>query len=302
MLFLIGKKLGIKTKNLSHAEQEKIKKYFLEEYVSKGYVSHSFPFGYFDSIMKNGLTPNVKQKDEQLQDFEIIQDIFTKKGVVAPLGGYPYYNGSLIYYEYNFTNVFQHTIDSPEWFCWFTSSCHTSSYHKEVEVIPYVLREEKACRKNVEDLCSNASLNQEEKDKVVDFYMKNYEKLKSPTLMVALIPKEFFKKNKIEETVTSNLDLINTILYVFNDGAKQYREHQGNVYYETIPKEWLKITTLPNIKQFIKVDKYKRETKEQLFNKEANMNILKQLRENQNMIDENKREIIKKLQEMYEEV
>ena len=32
------------------------------------------------------------------------------------------------------------------------------------------------------------------------------------------------------------------------------------------------------------------------------MNILKQLRENQNMIDENKREIIKKLQETYEEV
>ena len=73
---LIGKKLGIKTKNLSHVEQEKIKKYFLEEYVSKGYVSHSFPFGYFDSIMKNGLTPNANPKDEQLQDFEIIQDIF----------------------------------------------------------------------------------------------------------------------------------------------------------------------------------------------------------------------------------
>ena len=38
-----------------------------------------------------------------------------EKGIAAPLGGYPYYGGSGIYYEHDFTKVFQHAINSPEW-------------------------------------------------------------------------------------------------------------------------------------------------------------------------------------------
>ena len=292
---VIGRKLGIKAKNPSQADREKIKIYFLEEFVAQGYVSHSFPAGYFDSIIKNGLTSSVEQREERPQDFETIQELFMKKGVMAPLGGYPYYNGSGLYYEYNLTNTFQHAIDSPEWFCWFTSSDHTTSYHQEVEVIPYILRSEKDCRKNVEDLCSNAGLDAEERDKVLDFYTENYEKFSSPTLMVAFISKELLKKNKIEEAVPNNLDLIDTIIYIFRDGAKQYKEHQGNVYHGTIPKEYLKITTLPDISQFIQVEKYKRETKEHLLDPKANQEILKQVKENQNRVAPKMKEQIEKI-------
>jgi hypothetical protein len=73
-----------------------------------------------------------------------------------------------------------------------------------------------------------------------EFYVENYEKYKSPTLNVGLIPKSYFNKDKKEEVVPAGLGLIETISYVMNDGAKQYEEHVGNVSYKTIPPEQIK--------------------------------------------------------------
>lgn len=75
---VIGRKLGIKAKNPSQADREKIKIYFLEEFVAQGYVSHSFPAGYFDSIIKNGLTVNDTirmYKKGKIKMYKIVHDI-----------------------------------------------------------------------------------------------------------------------------------------------------------------------------------------------------------------------------------
>ena len=113
-------------------------------------------------------------------EIEEIQNMFVSKGVVTPMGGYPYYGGNGIYYEHDFTKMFWHVIDSPEWFCWFTSSDHSTAYHKDIEVSPYILRSENDCRINVEDLCRNAGLNIDETKKVLDFYHNYYNKFSSP--------------------------------------------------------------------------------------------------------------------------
>lgn len=62
-----------------------------------------------------------------------IQNIFMSKGIVSPMDGYPNYGSSGIYYEHDFTKVFQHVIDSPEWFNTFTSSDHITSYPKKLK-------------------------------------------------------------------------------------------------------------------------------------------------------------------------
>ncbi len=282
---IIGMKMGIDlNKKISVEDIERVKNHFLQEYISNGYVSHSFPDAYYESIMKNGLISSTKLRNDKPLEIQEIQDIFMKKGVVAPMGGYPYYGGSGIYYEQEFTKMFWHSIDSPEWFKWFTSSDHFTTYHNNIETSPYILRSEKDCRRNIDDLCRNAELDDNDTKKVVNFYQKQYAKFMSPKLNVALISKKTVGKDNIREAVPQNMDLFSTISYVLNDGAHQYSEHKGNVYNGVIPPTELNISVIPNASIYIKSDNYSRETKEHLTNPDSNLAFLQIAEENKNRL------------------
>lgn len=281
---VIASKLGINKQNISQKDMERIKNYFLQEFVVNGYVSHSFPDAYYESIMTNGLISSINLRQDKPLEVQEIQDIFMDKGVVAPMGGYPYYGGSGIYYEYDFTKMFRHAIDSPEWFNWFTSSDHITNYHDSVEVSPYILRSEPDCRNNVDDLCLNAGLNEFETQKVVDFYKKYYSKFSSPKLNVALIPKRVIGKDIIFNVLPNDMNLFSTISYVLNDGSRQYTEHNGNVYEGTIFSNQFGISVIPNASSFISAKKYDRESQEHLIKPENNLAVLQAVDENRNRL------------------
>lgn len=278
---VIATKIGIDiNKEITQEDMTRVKNYFLQEYVTNGYVSHSFPEAYIKPITDNGLIGSTEQRQDKPHDIQEIQNIFMSKGIASPLGGYPYYEGSGIYYEHDFTKVFQHAVDSPEWFNWFTSSDHTTTYHSDIETQPYILRDEENCRRNVNDLCQNAELSSEETKNVLDFYTKTYDKFSSPKLNVALISKKLLRKNDISKAVPSDMDLFSTMTYVLKDGAKQYIEHQGNVYTGTISPENFRVSIIPNAYKYIKAEQYSRETKEHLANPQSNLAILKKAEEN----------------------
>ena len=278
---VIANKIGIDVnKEITQEDMTRVKNYFLQEYVVNGYVTHSFPETYINSIMTDGLIGTTEERKDKPQQIQEIQDIFMSKGIAAPLGGYPYYEGSGIYYEHDFTKTFQHAVDSPEWFTWFTSSDHTTAYHSNIETSPYILRNEEYCRRNVNDLCQNAELSVEETKSVVDFYIQTYDKFRSPKLNVALIPKKILGKDDISKVVPSDMDLFSTMTYVLRDGAKQYVEHQGNVYTGTISPEKFKVSVIPAASQYIKAEQYSRETKEHLTNPQSNLSILKNAADN----------------------
>lgn len=278
---VIANKIGIDVKKeITQEDITRVKNYFLQEYVVNGYVTHSFPEAYINSIMNDGLIGTTEERKDKPLEIQEIQYIFMSKGITAPLGGYPYYEGSGIYYEHDFTKVFQHAVDSPEWFTWFTSSDHTTTYHSDIETSPYILRNEEYCRRNVNDLCQNAELSLEETKKVIDFYTKTYDKFSSPKLNVALISKKMLGKNTISNVVPSDMDLFSTITYVLKDGARQYEEHKGNVYNGTISPENFKISVIPNASKYIKAEQYSRETREHLINPQSNLAILKNAEDN----------------------
>lgn len=272
--YIIAQKLQIDTtKEVSIHDQEKIKNYFLKEYVVNGYVSHSFPDVYKHSILEQGLIANPIDRGTSSNEIQEIQELFMSKGIAGPLGGYPYYGGSGIYYEHDFTKVFQHAINSPEWFNFFTSSDHSKGF-QSLEQSPYILRDENACRRNIMDLCSNAELTLEETEKVVKFYSETYKKFSSPTLNVGLISKQVVGKSDIEKTVPRDLGLIDTIVYTMNDNAKQYIEHTGNVSHETILPENIKVTNIPTANKLMYVTGYSRETKEHLTDLDLNLAMI----------------------------
>lgn len=274
----IALKLGFDIQNeLTQNESNQIKQYFVNEYVTNGYVSHSFPEAYRESIMTNGLVAKTDGRGHNLDMTEKIQKMFMEKGVIAPLGGFPFYSGSGIYYEHDFTKVFFHAIHSPEWFKWFTSSDHLKS-SADISTTPYVLRDEEACRRNVMDLCSNAGLNTEESNMVMQFYQENYAKFESPVLNVGLISKKTVDKDTLE--IPDDLDLLDTITFVLNDNAHQYIEHKGNVAYETITPEQIKLTHIPDLITYMHAPEYSRETKEHLLDPEENLKRLEQIEDN----------------------
>lgn len=275
---VIANKIGIDiNQEITQGDKNKIKDYFLREYVENGYVAHSFPDAYKQFINENGLVGIIDEKKDKPRDIVEIQKIFMSKGIATPLGGYPYYDGAGVYFEHDFSKVFMHSIDSPEWFKWFTSSDHTTAHHSNIETSPYVLREEKYCRRNIEDLCQNAELSSEEELKVLKFYQESYEKFKSSKLNVALISKKFLGKNMISEAVPANLDLFDTIKFVLRDGALQYVEHVGNVYSGIIPPSEVKITEIPPASEYLNAFNYLRETKEQVTDLQTNINLYKKI-------------------------
>lgn len=280
---IIAKKIGIDvSKQVTEEDMLKVKNYFLQEYVENGYVTHSFPDAYTNSVMTDGLISTTLKRKDKLNEIQEIQDIFMSKGVVAPLGGYPYYEGSGIYFEHDFAKTFCHSVYSPEWFAWFTSSDHTSAYQSNVNVSPYILRDEKYCRRNVEDLCQNADLTPEETKKVVDFYTLTYDKYSSSKLNVALIPKKVLGKSDASKVAPLDMDLLSTITFVLKDGAKQYVEHQGNVWYETISADKFKVSVIPSPSKYMYAEQYLKETKEHLTDYQSNLRILATAENNKN--------------------
>ena len=298
--YVIASRLWIDTsREFSDVETNKIKNYFLNEYVVNGYVSHSFPDVYKESIMNKGLVPSVSGRGESNFAFQEIQEIFMKKGIAAPLGGYPYYGGSGIYYEHDFTKVFQHAINSPEWFNWFTSSNHLKGF-QSIECSPYILRDEQACRRNIIDLCINAQLSEDESKKVMMFYLENYKKFASSTLNVGLIPKRVVGKNDISKSVKPNLGLYETIISVMNDSENQYKEHVGNVCNDVILPQNIKLSHIPDASKFISVSGYVRESKDNLTNPYENLNILLRARDNSSKMNDRMYEMVEKTCEFLE--
>ena len=298
--FVIASKLGIDaSKELSKEDTESIKSFYLREFIQNGYVTHSFPEAYSESIMTNGLIADPNSRSKTSGEEQWVQETFMNKGVAAPIGGYPYYGGTGIYYEHDYSKIFQHAIYSPEWFSWFTSADHLLSF-QSIENAPYILRDQNACKRNVLDLCSNAGLSENETNRVVAFYQQNYDKFSSPKLNVGLISKKLVGKDDISKAVTDNLGLIETIIYTMRDKALEYTEHQGNVYYDTISPSNILFTNIPEANKYIRVESYNRESKEHLTNPKNNYAIIRRAIKNSTRMNPKMAENVMKMKEMLE--
>lgn len=94
--FVIASKLGIDaSKELSKEDTESIKSFYLREFIQNGYVTHSFPEAYSESIMTNGLIADPNSRSKTSGEEQWVQETFMNKGVAAPIGGYPYYGGTV---------------------------------------------------------------------------------------------------------------------------------------------------------------------------------------------------------------
>ena len=261
----IAKRLGI-NKNIDELTKEekiKIKDDFIFNYVTDGFVIHSFHSALLNSIKEKGLSSGERIWD----DSEImgLGNIFFEKGAYGALGGYNYYNGQGLYFEHNYRKLYSHAIYSPEWFNFFTSSNHLTGF-PDIDRAPFILKNYDACKQNVLDLCNNVGIKDNlQIDSIIKIFNKYFKMFESKNIMVALIPKRVVKKDTVNQEVLNNKNLLETIIYLIDDINNEYKEHFGNVWNGNIPSNKFYIVNLPILEKFITIDNFIRETKDELF-------------------------------------
>ena len=279
----IANYLGI---TATEENSKKIQEYFLEKYNKNWFVYHSFPSAYFESISGSWLQAKNENKSDNTtyDDIERIQKIFTSHWIFTALWWAWIYGWKGIYFDHKQWNIYPHAIFWPERFCFFTSSNHYT-VNSWLNNEPFVFRDREQCRKNVVDLCNNAWLNDNEKWEVISFFEKKYDELSKSWSYFALIPKAKVWKTDIKfpeyiwyipiskddskSVHTQYKELINIIRYTLGDWWKGYKEHEWNVYHDSINPTEMVMIKLPEIKEIITEDiKFNSETKEELTDKE----------------------------------
>ena len=263
--------IDISSESISKEDDQKIKDYFLKNFVENGYVMHSFSGAAEDSIRKYGFSSSKRIWDGN----EIIQigDMFKAKGTISSVGAYPYYSGGGMYVTNNACDIYWHGLSAPEWFKWFTSANHNVQ-SANIEDSPYYLRNYEGCRQNVSDLCDNSELNEAEKKSVMEMFEKNWKMLGTERMCVALIPKRVIGKNNVEDAIMPGQNCLDTIKTVLQDGRGQYVEHQGNSLKQTVTENDMIIMELPNSREIFGEHVYNRETKEKLYNPKLVLNMI----------------------------
>lgn len=254
---------------------ERIKNYFIKNYVENGYVFHSFPSARKESVQRDGFTRVEKLwEHEQLKE---IVDIFQEQGVLKALGGYGFYTEDITkgksYVEHDPEKIFFHALCSPEWFKILTSATHTIS-DSSLETSPFFLKNYDACKQNVIDLCNNAGISHEDKQKVATLFKQSWSVLGQPELTTALIPRKKVGKANVPTTLES-LDVFETISYVLNDSAGEFHEHTGNVVdLSKVEGSDISVVEMPPADTYLACDSFKRETREELYDPRNNIRAI----------------------------
>ena len=259
----------------SSQNMARIKEYFIRNYVENGYVFHSFPSARKESVQRDGFTRVEKLwEHEQLKE---IVDIFQEQGVLKALGGYGFYTEDITkgksYVEHDPEKIFFHTLCSPEWFKILTSATHTIS-NSSLETSPFFLKNYDACKQNVIDLCNNAGISHEDKQKVATLFKQSWSVLGQPELTTALIPRKKVGKANVSKELES-LDVFSTISYALNDTAEEFLEHTGNVVdLSQIEGSDISVIEMPPADTYLACDSFKRETREELYDPKNNIKAI----------------------------
>ena len=257
--------------SISREDEIQIQEYFLKNYVENGYVIHSFPGAAEQSIRTYGFSSSERIWDNK--EIMEIAHIFEYKNVIAPVGAYSHYSGGGMYVENNPRHMYWHGLSAPEWFKWFTSANHNKNSSK-IDESPYYLRDYDGCKQNVIDLCNNAELNEEEMQKVMKMFEKNWKSLGTERMCVSLIPKSIIGKSNIEDAIIPGQSAIDTIKTVLSDGRNQYKEHDGNVLKTTVTEKDMLIIGLPNASEIFGEHEFSRETKEKLYDPKQVLDLI----------------------------
>ena len=264
LLESLAKKEGIPVEEIS--SNETLRTMFLENYCKNGFVMHSFSEENLKNLTENGFQSAEERKNAGSGIDEIIEvaHIFENHGVLKACGTYPFYSGTGLYVEHDPRKVYEHSTLAPEWFFEFTGSNH-NGLDSDVSTHPLIMQDYEACKQNVEDLCANAELSDEEKTRVMALFENSWARYGVGQKHVAIIPREVVGKADYSGILEASRGMTNQelITSVIRDKFQIFQEHVGNTVTHAIRADEFATMPLPEAKELFKAE-FIREGKEQL--------------------------------------
>ncbi len=301
LLTALAKKMGIPESQIEQSEELRIA--FLENYCKNGFVMHSFSEENLENLKENGFQSSEERKQTNIGTNEIIEiaHIFENHGVLKACGTYPFYSGAGLYVEHDPRKVFEHSTLAPECFFEFTGSDH-NGLDSAVATHPLITRDYDACKQNVEDLCENAELSEDEKSKVYDFFERNWERYGNGQKYVAMIPRSVIGKEDYSAILENSKNKSNTELVsaLIGDEFQIFQEHVGNVVKHGIDADKFSIIKLPDAKEIFKSE-FTREKKSELIPSPAYLAHVRKYAESSNFDMEYVDDVISKISEYWNE-
>lgn len=191
LAFSIQAKLGLE--NIETEENKKrILEYAYKHYIEEGYYFYSFPSSMKTKVKKQGL---YKEKDYPLLDeMKEVNQIFERHKIKNVFGISPE-DFPKDYYEITDSPSisFYQALEAPRYFCHFTSTgigCDKIAYYR---------KDRDTCSKNIENFCNLNHFNAQEKEKIMNYFNKQWNELDGDHLipMTILIKRKAIGRNAL---------------------------------------------------------------------------------------------------------
>ncbi len=263
--------LKIDLEEIETSENKKrILSYIYNRYITNGYVFHSIPGIYNNQVEENGLDPfDFNDNNEKLREIKNILEKHNGKNVITK----DLKDTSYITITDSPAMAYHYALSSPYYLSELTATSLYMENEKKYDRSAYFRKDFKASEKNIEQLCRDLELSNNEATIILSYFVEEWKRLevttKEPTLV--LIKRSSVNKNylkdyrKILDTCDKE-ELSYSISRIIDSKIKDEKR------YTPIAKENLKVITLPKYREiyynsmdFIEqVEEEKEEIKEEM--------------------------------------
>ncbi len=156
------------------ASKRKILAYIYERYITNGYFFHSFPSAFCPHIMQNGMDP--LQYSFDYQSFLEVQKIFfhhNQKDIIKK----NFNDTSYITLTDSFLDAYHYALSSPSYLSSFLSLCSYMRDEKKYDRSAYFRHDFKACSNNLEQLCRDLELSNQEATFLFTTFVQEWKRL-----------------------------------------------------------------------------------------------------------------------------
>ncbi len=160
--------------------------YIIKNLKGKDYKYHAFNSTIFDSILANGINPNINYTPQQ--EINIINDIFEKHGISMIFGWQKLNCDGKVSYSMTPSVSYYYGTNSPEWFAQFTGQGFPFNPSSKYKKDAYVQGNHDLAKHNLLTLMNEHDFSKREQECVIDFFEKNWKFYANKIPMLAVVP------------------------------------------------------------------------------------------------------------------
>lgn len=246
----VSKKFNLK--DTSSLESKKfIFKYIYSNFIDNGFCFQGINGIYESSVKKNGLTTNFSNDNND--ELKLVDEIFKKHGLgkifsskLDEVGDNSYY-----YLTDDMGLAFHYSYHNPEYFSYFVATSNSMPDYK-YDRMGYYMRSYDSCKNNLNKLCINYKLEDEEIQIVMHCFDKlwrqNVANLENNSIV--MVQRNLINRNKVK---LDNIDFNKTSI---TDIVAQLRKSNYLIdkQYDDIPSDKIDVIKVPVLSKFYRED------------------------------------------------